>query len=94
MGIREPFQPDREPDITTSDDILNLELLKLGVKPEFLNDPRVFSGSETRVVLRLGSGHDHLTRGEDQGGRLRIPDSHDNSGKTLTYRKSERATRI
>ena len=60
MGESKPFQPDRELDITTPDDVLNLELLEPRVEPELLDDPRILARGETRVIFGFGSGDDHL----------------------------------
>jgi hypothetical protein len=83
MGKRQTLQPDREPHITTADNVLDLELLELGVETQLLNDPRVFTGSETRIVLGLGSGDNHLSGSEDQSSGLGISNSHDDGGETL-----------
>jgi len=83
MRESQPLQPDGKFDITTSNDILDLELLELGIESQFLDDPGVFSRSKTRIVLRFSSSNDHLSGSEDQGGSLGITDTHDDGGETL-----------
>ena len=83
MGERETLQPNRKPHITTADDVLDLELLELGVEPQLLDDPRVFTRSETRIVLGLGSSDNHFSGREDQSGSLGVSDTHDDGCETL-----------
>lgn len=83
MGESEPLQPDRKPDITTPYDILDLEFLEPRVETQLLDDACVFPRGETRVVFRFGTRDDHLARGEDEGGRLRVSDTHDDGGESL-----------
>ena len=66
MAQRQTFQPDRELDITRPNNVLNLELLELGVEPEFLDDPSVLARSQSRVVFGFGAGDNHLSRSEDE----------------------------
>ena len=80
---RQPLQPNRELDVATAHDVLDLELGELGVKAEFLDDPRVFSGGESTVVFRFRAGHDHFPGGEDEGGGFGVSDTHDDSGESL-----------
>jgi hypothetical protein len=77
------LQADGEFDITGTDDVLDLEVRELGVETEFLDDTSVLAGSKLGVILRLGTGDDHLARGEDQSGGLGLTDTHDDGGKTL-----------
>ena len=83
MGERETLQSDREPHITTADDVLDLELLELGVEAQLLDNPRVFTGSETRIVLGFGSSDNHFPGSEDQSGSLGVSDTHDDGCETL-----------
>jgi len=83
MGKRQTLQPDRKPHITTADNVLNLEFLELGVEAQLLDDSRVFTGGETRVVLGLGPGNDHLSGSEDQSGGLGVTNTHDDGSETL-----------
>jgi hypothetical protein len=63
------FQPDGELDVAGANHVLDLEVLELGRKSEFLNNPGVLPGRESGVLLGLGAGADHLAGAEDQGGR-------------------------
>lgn len=83
MLPRKPLQPDRKLDITTPHDILDLELLERRAEPELLHNPGVLPGSQARVVFGFGAGHDHLARGEDEGGGLGVSDAHDDGGESL-----------
>ena len=40
--------------------ILDLEIRKLRIESQFLNDTGVFARSKFGVVLGLGTGHNHL----------------------------------
>ena len=86
------LQTDRELDIARADDILNLEIGELGIEAELLDDTGVLARGKLRVIFRLGTGHDHLARGEDKGRRLGFTDTHDHSGKTLREKSQSSAT--
>jgi hypothetical protein len=77
------FETNGEFDIAGAHDVLDLEIRKLGVEAQLLDDSGILAGSELRNILRLGAGHDHLARGEDQGGGFRLADTHDHGGETL-----------
>jgi hypothetical protein len=77
------LETDRELDVAAADDVLDLEVRELGVETELLDDTSVLAGSKLGVILRLGTGDDHLARGEDQSGGLGLTDTHDDGGKTL-----------
>lgn len=79
------LQTDGEFDIAGADDVLDLEVRELGVKAELLDDTGVLAGCKLGVILRLGTGNDHLARGEDQSGGLGLTDTHDDGGKTLLW---------
>lgn len=83
MARGQAFQTDGELDVTGTDYVLDLEVRELGVEAELLDDTRILAAGKLRVILRLGTGDDHLARGKDQGGRLGLADTHDNSGETL-----------
>jgi hypothetical protein len=74
--------------IARPDDILDLEFGKLGLETELLDDSRVLSRSESRVVFGFGTRDDHLARGEDQRGGFRVSDSHDHGGESLRVHES------
>lgn len=77
------LQTDGELDVAGADNVLDLEVGELGVETELLDDTRVLARSQLRVILRLGTGDDHLARGKDQGGGLGLTDPHDDGGETL-----------
>ena len=83
MAGSQTLETNGEFDVARSDNVLDLEVGELGVKPKFLDDTGVLSGSKLRVVLRLGTSDNHLARSEDQSGGLGLADTHDNSGETL-----------
>ena len=51
MSISQTLQTNGEFNITTSDDILNLEFLKFRFEAQFLDNSGVLSGGESRVIL-------------------------------------------
>lgn len=77
------FETDRELDVTRADNVLDLEVGELCVEAELLDDTSVLARGKLAVILGLGTGDDHLARGEDQGGRLGLTDTHDDGGETL-----------
>ena len=83
MAVRQTLETDGEFDVTRANDVLDLELGKLGIEAELLDDARILARREARVVLRLRAGDDHLARGEDERGRLGIADTHDDGSETL-----------
>jgi len=83
VAISQSLQTNGELDVTASDDVLNLKLGELRVKAELLNDPRVFTRREARIIFRLGTSNDHLARRENEGGRLGVANTHDDGCKTL-----------
>lgn len=50
---------------------------------QLLDDPGILAASKFRIILRLGASHNHLSTGKDQGSRLGLTDTHDNSGESL-----------
>lgn len=52
MTRRKAFKTDGELDIARADNVLDLEIRKLGVKAELLNDSRVFTRRQARVLDR------------------------------------------
>lgn len=56
---------------------------ELCVEPQLLDNPRIFAGSETAIILRLGTSDDHLSTREDQGRCFGLTDTHDDRSKTL-----------
>jgi hypothetical protein len=80
----ETFETDGELDIARADDVLDLEIGELGVEAQLLDDTCVLARGKLRVVFGLGTGHDHLARGEDESSGLRLANAHDNSSETLS----------
>lgn len=83
VAVRKTLQTDRELDVTTADNVLDLELRELGIEAKLLDDPGVLARRKPRVVLALRTGDDHLAGCEDEGGRLRVTNTHDDRGETL-----------
>lgn len=83
MRKSKTFKSNRELDVTTADDILNLELGKLCLKAKLLNDTSILASSKPREFLTLGTSDDHLATGKDKGRCLGLADSHDHGRKTL-----------
>ena len=77
------LETDGELDVARTDDVLDLEVRELGVEAELLDDTSVLARRKLRVIFGLGTGDNHLARGEDQGGGLGLADTHDNRSKTL-----------
>lgn len=77
------FKANREFDIARADNILNLEVSELGIKAQLLNDSSIFAACELRVVLGLGTSHDHLAGSKDECGGLWLTNSHYDSSKSL-----------
>lgn len=57
MARRKAFETDGELDIARADNVLDLEVRELGVKPEFLDDSCVFTRRQARVLERRVSRH-------------------------------------
>ena len=87
MATSQTLQADGELDVARTHDVLDLEIRELGIETKLLNDTCVFSGSQLRVILRLGTSNHHLAGGEDQSGRLRLSDTHDHGRETLLEEK-------
>lgn len=83
MATSQTLKTDRELDVARADNVLDLEVGELGVETELLDDTGVFARGKLRVILRLGTGDNHLARCEDKGGSLGFTDTHDNGGETL-----------
>lgn len=83
MARCQTFETNGELDVARANNVLNLEVGKLGVEAELLNDTGVLARGKLGVVLRLGTSDDHLTRCEDQSGSLGLANTHDDSCETL-----------
>ena len=88
VAIVEALQTDREFNVAGSDDILNLEFRKLGIKAELLDDACVFARCKARVIFGFCTGDDHFARGENERGSLGFADTHDHSSETLIKNKT------
>eukprot|EP00918_Siedleckia_nematoides_P097420 GHVU01213560.1.p1 GENE.GHVU01213560.1~~GHVU01213560.1.p1 ORF type:complete len:198 (-),score=25.86 GHVU01213560.1:233-826(-) len=84
------FKTDRELDVARSDDVLDLEVGELCVEAELLDDTGVLARGKLAVVFGFGTGDDHLARGEDQGSRLGLTDTHDDGGETQKWEMNKR----
>lgn len=83
VAASQALQTNGELDVTGTDDVLDLEIRELRVEAELLNDTSILPRCQLRVILRFRTGNDHLTRGEDQRGGLRLTDTHDHGRETL-----------
>lgn len=83
MARSQTFETNGEFDVARTDNVLDLEIRELGIETELLNDARIFPRGKLRVILGLGTGHDHLARGKDKSGGLGLADAHDDGGETL-----------
>lgn len=83
VRVRQSLQANGELDVARADNILDLELLELGLEPELLDDSRVLARGKPRVVLRLGTRDDHLARRENERRRLGLTDAHDDRRESL-----------
>ena len=83
VAVRKTLQTNGKLDVTRAHDVLNLELGELGVETKLLDDTRVLARSQSRVVLALRTGDDHLAGSKDKSSRLGITDTHDDGGETL-----------
>lgn len=78
------FKSDGKLDVARANDVLDLEIGKLGIETKLLNDTSVLAASKLAIVFTLGTGHDHLARGKDEGGGLGLANTHDDGRETLS----------
>ena len=83
VAVRQALKTNGELDVAAADDVLDLELGELRVEAKLLNDTCVLARRKARVVLRLGTGDDHLARREDEGSGLGVANTHDDGRETL-----------
>ena len=83
MAAGKTLQANGELDVARANDVLNLEVGELGIETELLDDTGVLARSKAAVILRLGTGDDHLSTSEDQSSCLGLSDSHDDGSETL-----------
>ena len=60
MAGRKTFQTNGELDVTGADNVLDLEVGKLGIETKLLDDTSVLARCKLRVVLRLCTSNHHL----------------------------------
>jgi hypothetical protein len=77
------LETDWELDVARANDILNLEVRELSIEAKLLDDSSVFATGKLAVILRFGTGDDHLPGGENQGGSFRLTNAHDDSRESL-----------
>lgn len=83
MARGKTFETNRELDVARADNVLDLEIRKLGVEAELLDDTRIFSRGQLRIVLGLGTSNNHLAGSEDESCCLGLADTHDDGSETL-----------
>lgn len=83
MARCETLETNRELDVATAHDILNLEIGELGIETKLLDDTSVLARGKLAVIFRLCTGDDHFTRSEDECSCLGLTNTHDYSGETL-----------
>jgi len=79
----ETFETDGELDVTRADDVLDLEVGEFSIEAKLLDNTRVFARRKLGIIFGLCSSYNHLAGGEDQGGRFRFTDTHDDGCETL-----------
>jgi hypothetical protein len=83
MATSQTFKTNWELDVARPDNVLNLEVRKLGIEAELLNNTGVFATRQSAIVFRFRASHNHLARSEDESGRLRFTNTHDDGSETL-----------
>ena len=83
MATSQTFKANWELNVARPDNVLNLEVCKLGIEAELLNNTGVFATRQSAIVFRFRAGHNHLARSEDESGRLRFTNTHDDGSETL-----------
>ena len=83
MSTGQTFKTDGKLDIAGTDDVLNLEVGKLGVETKLLDNASVLARGQLRIVFGLGTSDNHLARSKDESSGLGVSDSHDDSSKPL-----------
>ena len=84
MARGQTLETNGELDVARTNDVLDLEVGKLGVETQLLDDAGIFPGRKLGVILRLRTSDDHLAGGKDQGRSFRVPDTHDHGSETLS----------
>ena len=90
VAIGETLETDRELDVAATDNVLDLELRKLGVETKLLYDTRVLAGGKAGVVFRFCTSNDHLARRKDEGSSLGVTNTHNDSCETLKHANKQK----
>lgn len=80
--VLQTLQRDGETHVAGTHNVLDLEFLHVHTETHFLDGLGVLLGSVLAQLLTLGSSADHLARGEDESGGLRLSNSHDDSSES------------
>lgn len=80
---RKTLEADGELDVAGADDVLDLEIRKLGIEAKLLDDAGILARRELGIIFRLGARHDHLAAREDEGSRLGLANAHDHGSEAL-----------
>ena len=83
VSVCKSLQPDGKLYIARSNNVLNLEISKLCLKPKFLNDASILSRCEFGHFLRLCASDDHFARSKDERSRLWLSNSHNDRSESL-----------
>jgi len=83
MARSQALQTNGELDVTRADNVLNLEVGKLGVEAKLLNDASILATCKLRIVLGFSTSDNHLARGEDKSSGLGLTDTHNDGSETL-----------
>ena len=86
---RESFETNRKLDVTAPDHVLNLKLGEARREPQLLDNASVLARRLAAVLLALRTRHDHFARGENQGRRLWLANSHNDRSKALNKTQAE-----
>ena len=83
MSRGQSLQANGELDVAGANDVLDLEVRKLGIESELLDNTSVLAGCKTAVILALGTSDDHLAGSEHESRCLWLTNTHDHGSETL-----------
>jgi len=83
MTAGKTLKTNREFNVATADDVLNLEVREFGIEAKLLDDTCILATSKFAVILRLCTSDNHLATSEDQSSGLRLADTHNHGSETL-----------
>ena len=83
MARCQTLETNRKLDVARADNVLDLEIRKLGVEPELLDDARILARGKFAVVFALCARHHHFARGENEGRGFGLADAHDDGCESL-----------